>query len=73
MTDRELNPDELNKRLRRVRLVACDVDGVLTDGGIFLGENEELKRYEALGMEMIFLPSQQRELIAKEILPEFRK
>jgi hypothetical protein len=34
---------------------------------------EELKRYEALGMEMIFLPSQQRELIAKEILPEFRK
>ncbi|MBW2397869.1 MAG: LLM class flavin-dependent oxidoreductase [Deltaproteobacteria bacterium] len=34
---------------------------------------EELKRYEALGMEMIFLPSQQRELIAQEILPEFRK
>jgi alkanesulfonate monooxygenase SsuD/methylene tetrahydromethanopterin reductase-like flavin-dependent oxidoreductase (luciferase family) len=33
---------------------------------------EELKRYEALGVEMIFLPSQQRELIAKEILPEFR-
>jgi alkanesulfonate monooxygenase SsuD/methylene tetrahydromethanopterin reductase-like flavin-dependent oxidoreductase (luciferase family) len=33
---------------------------------------EELKRYEALGMEMIFLPSQQRELIAKEILPEFK-
>ena len=34
---------------------------------------EELKRYEALGMDMIFLPSQQRETIAKEILPEFRK
>jgi alkanesulfonate monooxygenase SsuD/methylene tetrahydromethanopterin reductase-like flavin-dependent oxidoreductase (luciferase family) len=34
---------------------------------------EELKRYEALGMDMIFLPSQQRELIAKEILPEFGK
>jgi alkanesulfonate monooxygenase SsuD/methylene tetrahydromethanopterin reductase-like flavin-dependent oxidoreductase (luciferase family) len=33
---------------------------------------EELKRYEALGMEMIFLPSQQRELVAKEILPEFK-
>jgi alkanesulfonate monooxygenase SsuD/methylene tetrahydromethanopterin reductase-like flavin-dependent oxidoreductase (luciferase family) len=33
---------------------------------------EELKRYEQLGMEMIFLPSQQRELIAKEILPEFK-
>ena len=33
---------------------------------------EELKRYEALGCEMIFLPSQQRELIANEVLPEFR-
>jgi alkanesulfonate monooxygenase SsuD/methylene tetrahydromethanopterin reductase-like flavin-dependent oxidoreductase (luciferase family) len=33
---------------------------------------EELKRYEALGMEMIFLPSQQRELVAKEILPVFK-
>ena len=33
---------------------------------------EEFKRYEALGVEMIFLPSQQRELIAKEILPAFR-
>jgi hypothetical protein len=33
---------------------------------------EGLKRYESLGMEMVFLPSQQRELIAKEILPEFR-
>jgi alkanesulfonate monooxygenase SsuD/methylene tetrahydromethanopterin reductase-like flavin-dependent oxidoreductase (luciferase family) len=33
---------------------------------------EELKRYEALGMEMVFLPSQQRELISREILPEFK-
>jgi alkanesulfonate monooxygenase SsuD/methylene tetrahydromethanopterin reductase-like flavin-dependent oxidoreductase (luciferase family) len=33
---------------------------------------EEFQRYRALGVEMIFLPSQQRELIAKEILPEFR-
>ncbi|MAE95945.1 MAG: hypothetical protein CL910_14910 [Deltaproteobacteria bacterium] len=33
---------------------------------------EELKRYEALGMEMVFLPSQQHELIAKEVLPEFK-
>jgi alkanesulfonate monooxygenase SsuD/methylene tetrahydromethanopterin reductase-like flavin-dependent oxidoreductase (luciferase family) len=33
---------------------------------------EEIRRYEQLGMEAIFLPSQQRELIAKEIIPEFR-
>ena len=33
---------------------------------------EELRRYEEAGVQAIFLPSQQRELIAKEILPEFR-
>jgi alkanesulfonate monooxygenase SsuD/methylene tetrahydromethanopterin reductase-like flavin-dependent oxidoreductase (luciferase family) len=33
---------------------------------------EEIRRYEELGMTSIFLPSQQRELIAKEIMPEFR-
>jgi alkanesulfonate monooxygenase SsuD/methylene tetrahydromethanopterin reductase-like flavin-dependent oxidoreductase (luciferase family) len=33
---------------------------------------DELKRYEALGIEMVFLPSQQRDLIAREILPAFR-
>ena len=33
---------------------------------------EEIRRYEALGVTAMFLPSQQRELIAKEVLPEFR-
>jgi hypothetical protein len=33
---------------------------------------EGLKRYESLGMEMVFLPSQQRELISREVLPEFK-
>jgi len=33
---------------------------------------EELKRYEALGFEAVFMPSPQRELIATRILPEFR-
>ncbi len=32
---------------------------------------EELKRYEALGVEAVFLPSPQRGLIADEIMPEF--
>jgi alkanesulfonate monooxygenase SsuD/methylene tetrahydromethanopterin reductase-like flavin-dependent oxidoreductase (luciferase family) len=31
----------------------------------------ELKRYEALGIEAVFLPSLQRELISSRILPEF--
>ena len=46
---------------RRVRLVALDVDGVLTDGGIYLGasdagERVELKRFEitdGLGIRLL--------------------
>lgn len=33
---------------------------------------EELRRYEELGVEAVFLPSPQRELLAAEVLPEFR-
>jgi hypothetical protein len=33
---------------------------------------EEIKRYEALGIEGIFLPSTQREIIGTKIIPEFR-
>jgi 3-deoxy-D-manno-octulosonate 8-phosphate phosphatase (KDO 8-P phosphatase) len=30
----------------RIRLVGLDVDGVLTDGGIYLGDGSEYKRYD---------------------------
>jgi 3-deoxy-D-manno-octulosonate 8-phosphate phosphatase (KDO 8-P phosphatase) len=32
-------------RCKRIRLFLCDVDGVLTDGSIFIGGERELKRY----------------------------
>ncbi len=32
---------------------------------------EELKRYEDLGVDAVFLPSPQRELLASQVLPEF--
>jgi 3-deoxy-D-manno-octulosonate 8-phosphate phosphatase (KDO 8-P phosphatase) len=32
-------------RLQRVRLFLCDVDGVLTDGSIFIGGEREFKRF----------------------------
>lgn len=36
-------------RARRVRLLTCDVDGVLTDGAIYVGESGgELKAYSSL-------------------------
>jgi 3-deoxy-D-manno-octulosonate 8-phosphate phosphatase (KDO 8-P phosphatase) len=49
------------ERARRVRLLALDVDGVLTDGGIYLGatdsgERVEMKRFEitdGLGIQLL--------------------
>ena len=39
-------PDSAKSRLARVRAVAFDVDGVLTDGGLWWGTSgEELKRF----------------------------
>ena len=35
----------LKKRLARVKLFLCDVDGVLTDGSIVLGGEREVKRF----------------------------
>jgi len=43
----------LNTRLARVKLFLCDVDGVLTDGSIFVGGKREFKRFnirDGLGM-----------------------
>lgn len=36
-----LNPNELEQRLRAVRLLALDVDGVLTDGRIYVADTGE--------------------------------
>ncbi len=44
---------DLTARLRRVKLFLCDVDGVLTDGRIFLGDGKEYKAFhiqDGLGM-----------------------
>ncbi|HUH91921.1 MAG TPA: HAD hydrolase family protein [Casimicrobiaceae bacterium] len=48
---------DLAARARRVRLVTCDVDGVLTDGRIHVAENgSELKVYSVLdGLGMKWL------------------
>lgn len=36
---------QLRSRLQRVKLFLCDVDGVLTDGSIFIGGEREFKRF----------------------------
>jgi 3-deoxy-D-manno-octulosonate 8-phosphate phosphatase (KDO 8-P phosphatase) len=33
-------------RLRRIKLFLCDVDGVMTDGAVFIGGAREIKRFD---------------------------
>jgi 3-deoxy-D-manno-octulosonate 8-phosphate phosphatase (KDO 8-P phosphatase) len=35
----------LKKKLARIKLFLCDVDGVLTDGSVFIGGEREFKRF----------------------------
>ena len=35
----------IQRRARRIKLFLCDVDGVLTDGSIFIGGEREFKRF----------------------------
>lgn len=41
----KLTPRTLTARFKKVRLLVCDVDGVLTDGGIQILEKSEMKRF----------------------------
>lgn len=47
----------LSKRLQAIRLIAFDVDGILTDGGLYLTDSgEEFKRFNSLdghGLKML--------------------
>jgi len=42
-----LNRNQLQAALARVRLLVLDVDGVMTDAGIFLGAEDEFKRFDS--------------------------
>jgi 3-deoxy-D-manno-octulosonate 8-phosphate phosphatase (KDO 8-P phosphatase) len=48
---------EVNERAAKIRLVLSDVDGVLTDGGVFYGaEGEVMKRFsirDGMGVERL--------------------
>lgn len=52
---RAISPAQ-RKRLRRVKLFLCDVDGVLTDASVFLGLETEFKRFhiqDGLGLQLL--------------------
>jgi 3-deoxy-D-manno-octulosonate 8-phosphate phosphatase (KDO 8-P phosphatase) len=47
---------EHHARLVRIKLFLCDVDGILTDSSIFIGQAEETKRFhirDGLGLVML--------------------
>lgn len=49
-------PSALDRALKRVRLLLCDVDGVLTDGGVTMGDGHEFKRFniqDGLGLRLL--------------------
>jgi 3-deoxy-D-manno-octulosonate 8-phosphate phosphatase (KDO 8-P phosphatase) len=51
----ELSP-ELLQRLQNVRLFLCDVDGILTDGSVYMDGNVETKRFhipDGLGLRLL--------------------
>jgi 3-deoxy-D-manno-octulosonate 8-phosphate phosphatase (KDO 8-P phosphatase) len=51
----DLSP-ELLQRLQKVRLFLCDVDGILTDGSIYMDGNVETKRFhipDGLGLRLL--------------------
>jgi len=41
----KLISSSLKAKLKRIKLFLCDVDGVLTDGSIFIGGEREFKRF----------------------------
>lgn len=51
-----LPPRELARRLRRVKLFLCDVDGILTDATVYMGGGVETKRFhiqDGLGLRFL--------------------
>ena len=49
-------PSTLNSRLKRVRLLLTDVDGVMTDGSVFITNEGELKQFsiqDGLGLVLL--------------------
>jgi YrbI family 3-deoxy-D-manno-octulosonate 8-phosphate phosphatase len=69
----ELGARELAERARRLRLVLTDVDGVLTDGGVYYSaEGEALKRFhlrDGMGVELLRKAGLETGLVTRENSP----
>ena len=70
-------PDVLNQKAQQIRLVCTDVDGVLTDGGMYYSENgDELKKFNTrdgmgvallrdAGIEVALITGEKTQLVAR--------
>lgn len=53
---RDKGSTRLTARLAKTRIFLCDVDGVLTDGSVFMGASDELKQFniqDGLGLVLL--------------------
>ncbi|MEI7730018.1 MAG: HAD hydrolase family protein [Verrucomicrobiota bacterium] len=42
------DPKDLTQRLKKVRLLLCDVDGILTDGTVLVSDGHEIKQFHVM-------------------------
>ncbi|MDH6058052.1 KdsC family phosphatase [Umezakia ovalisporum] len=68
-----ISPLELQQRLAQIKLLALDVDGVLTDGGLYYTETgEELKKFnvkDGMGLKLIMQAGIQVAIITNSTSP----
>ena len=71
-----MTPANLTDKASRIKLVLTDVDGVLTDGGVYYGETGEvLKRFnirDGMGVERLRAIGIQTGIITGEMSPSVR-
>ncbi len=71
-----INASEIQNLINGIKLLSCDVDGVMTDGGLYYGEMRQFHVLDRLGiqnlMKGIILPKfQTRELVDNFLLISF--
>ncbi len=73
----KLSKKELRLRARNIKLVLADNDGVLTDTGVYYGENGEMfKRFsirDGMGVELLRKAGIETAIITSETSPSVRK
>lgn len=79
MVQKRITRHELSQRLREIKLVSLDVDGVLTDGGLYFADDGltlrkfnvkdglGIKRIMAAGVEVVVISSGPQEAIRRRM------